>query len=401
MLLVSLSLIAAACGDDDDDTAAPEEDNASTTAPEGEEASSLSGDPIKIGALMTLSGPAASTGQLLRTAIDFWMSLHADEGIDGRPIELVIKDDGGTAADAADAARDLIDREQVDIVVGPILSDPSSSALPLLTDAGITSVILSAFQPARDPAEFPYTYPLEIGNNHNAVSFVRALGEAEVDSVGYIGANNTLGNALFGVMEGAAEEQGVQVVGSQFYEPGATDVTTQVQNLRSAGAEAIVIGDIVQPVIVTILDAIATLGWDDVRIISLSPLSDYPVVSQADPDVLSRGIATGHTERTLNPLPDDVAEVRDQFAEFLGQDDIERRLYQSLRPYEAMELIKYMVESTGGTDSDAIKEFIEGEGGWDGLSAYYTFTPTEHPGITEDVSAIPGTYDNGAYDPVG
>jgi branched-chain amino acid transport system substrate-binding protein len=403
-LVLAVGLVAAGCGDDGSSSAESTADDSTTTTAAGDDAAEpepeLSGEPIKIGVLLTMSGPAANIGQLLKVPAEFWYEENKDIGIDGRPVEMVFRDDGGTASTAATAARQLLDEDGVDVVLGPALSDPSSGALPLLTDAKVVSAVVSAFQPARDPAQFPYTFGFEFGSAHQGEAFLRAVQESGGTKVGYIAPNNTLGNAQLDVIKAKIDEAGLELVGSQFYEPGATDVTTQVQNLESDGADVIIVGDVVQPAINTVLDAILTIGWDDVRIVGLSPLADYAVVSAADPSVLERGIATGFTPNTLNPLPPEVADWRDRYLEFIGNDDVEKRLYQIMRPYEALDFLRDMIEATGGTDADAIKEYIEGEGEWEGLTGTYVFTAEAHTGIEDDASANPGTYDNGAYDPV-
>src|SRR3954453_369299 len=74
--------------------------------------------PIKIGLLTVKTGPLAAGG------------IHAEEGIasflreknfvlSGRKIELLVADTGGSPAGAKTKAQELVEREKVNVVLGP------------------------------------------------------------------------------------------------------------------------------------------------------------------------------------------------------------------------------------------------------------------------------------------
>jgi len=75
--------------------------------------------PIKVGLLTVKTGPLAAGG------------IHAEEGISsflreksfmlsGRKIELLIADTGGSPAGAKTKAQELVEREKVDVILGPL-----------------------------------------------------------------------------------------------------------------------------------------------------------------------------------------------------------------------------------------------------------------------------------------
>src|SRR5215831_20264279 len=76
------------------------------------------GAPMKVGLLTVKTGPLAAGG------------LHAEEGITsflkdknftlgGRKVELLVADTGGSPAGAKTKAQELVERDKVDIVLGP------------------------------------------------------------------------------------------------------------------------------------------------------------------------------------------------------------------------------------------------------------------------------------------
>ena len=52
--------------------------------------------PFKIGLILPMTGPFASTGRQIETAARLYMSQHGDT-VAGRKIELIVQDDAGTA----------------------------------------------------------------------------------------------------------------------------------------------------------------------------------------------------------------------------------------------------------------------------------------------------------------
>ena len=160
--LLALALLAAGCGDDDgdvpvtdaapvtepatdaddepDDAAAPDDTGAEAAAEPGDssaaaapdepqepdadetaestvETAAADGEPIRVGNVSSLTGgglfPEASVAA--KAVFD---RVNAQGGIGGRPIELMIEDDGGAPEGAATAGRKLVEQDNVVAMVG-------------------------------------------------------------------------------------------------------------------------------------------------------------------------------------------------------------------------------------------------------------------------------------------
>ncbi|MGC5628289.1 ABC transporter substrate-binding protein [Georgenia sp. Z1344] len=70
------------------------------------------GDPIRVGAVSSITGPAPFP-EVPAAAEAVFERVNAEGGIDGRMIELVSEDDGGDPAQASQAARRLVDESGV------------------------------------------------------------------------------------------------------------------------------------------------------------------------------------------------------------------------------------------------------------------------------------------------
>jgi branched-chain amino acid transport system substrate-binding protein len=82
----------------------------------------LAQDKIKIGVILTLSGPAAALGQQVRDGFTLAMKDLGGK-MNGRDVELVVVDDELKPDAAVTKVKGLLERDKVDFVVGPIFSN--------------------------------------------------------------------------------------------------------------------------------------------------------------------------------------------------------------------------------------------------------------------------------------
>ena len=75
--------------------------------------------PIKIGLLTVKTGPLAQGGLQMDQGTALYLKDHNNK-MAGRPLELVTADTGGNPAGAKTKAQELIERDQVDMIFGPL-----------------------------------------------------------------------------------------------------------------------------------------------------------------------------------------------------------------------------------------------------------------------------------------
>lgn len=125
VLALSMSLVVAACGDDDDgggggggggDFAggAGKTEASKCGLGNGKKAS---GEPIKIGAINTKQ-PGTDFTEIGRTAEAYFKCVNDNGGINGRPVQMVLETEATDPAQAAAAAKKLIETEKVLGIVG-------------------------------------------------------------------------------------------------------------------------------------------------------------------------------------------------------------------------------------------------------------------------------------------
>jgi branched-chain amino acid transport system substrate-binding protein len=75
--------------------------------------------PVRIGLLTVKTGPLAQGGIQMEQGISLFLK-HRDNKLAGRPAELLVADTGGNPAGAKTKAQELIERDHVDFIVGPL-----------------------------------------------------------------------------------------------------------------------------------------------------------------------------------------------------------------------------------------------------------------------------------------
>lgn len=103
---------------------------------------SASDGVLKIGLIYTLSGPAAALGTQARNGFLLAAEQFGDMG--GVPTEIIVIDDEQRPDLAADKARELVARDQVDFVVGPIFSNILGAIHKPVTETGTILISTNA-----------------------------------------------------------------------------------------------------------------------------------------------------------------------------------------------------------------------------------------------------------------
>ena len=111
-------------------------------------------DPLKIGLILPLTGPFASTGRQIEAACRLYIARNGDT-VAGRKVELIVKDDTGLAPETTKRiAQELVVQEKVNILAGFGLTPLAFAAAPVATEAKVPMIVMAAATsviPTRSP----------------------------------------------------------------------------------------------------------------------------------------------------------------------------------------------------------------------------------------------------------
>lgn len=103
----------------------------------------LAQEPIKIGLILPMTGPFTSTGKQISAAVNLYLQQKGDT-VAGRKIEIILKDDTGTADTTRRIAQELIVNDKVTALAGFGLTPLALATAPLATQAKTPMVVMAA-----------------------------------------------------------------------------------------------------------------------------------------------------------------------------------------------------------------------------------------------------------------
>lgn len=107
-----------------------------------------SGEPIKVGVYLDLSGPTSSFGQSTKNGIEMARDeINNAGGISGRPIQLIIEDEQGEPGKVTTVVTKLLRQDGVSALLGEVASTNSLTAAPKAQEAKVPMITPSSTNP--------------------------------------------------------------------------------------------------------------------------------------------------------------------------------------------------------------------------------------------------------------
>ena len=103
----------------------------------------LAQEVVKIGMILPMTGPFASTGRQIDGAVKLYMQQNGGT-VAGKKIEVILKDDGGTADTTRRIAQELVVNDKVAILAGFGLTPLALATVPIATQAKVPMVVMAA-----------------------------------------------------------------------------------------------------------------------------------------------------------------------------------------------------------------------------------------------------------------
>ena len=101
------------------------------------------GDTLKIGVILPMTGPSASTGRQIDAAIKLWMAQNGGKA-GGKKLEVIIKDDAGVADTTRRLAQELVVNDKVLVLAGFGLTPLALATAPIATQSKTPMVVMAA-----------------------------------------------------------------------------------------------------------------------------------------------------------------------------------------------------------------------------------------------------------------
>jgi branched-chain amino acid transport system substrate-binding protein len=105
--------------------------------------SALAQDTVKIGLVVAMTGPQASTGKQIKAAVDLYMKEHGDK-VAGKNIQVILRDSGSVPDNTKRLTQELIVNDKVNIIAGFEITPAALVVAPLATEGKVVELVMAA-----------------------------------------------------------------------------------------------------------------------------------------------------------------------------------------------------------------------------------------------------------------
>ena len=201
-------------------------------------ASAAFAEPLKIGAVLSLSGPSATAGEDQRRGIELAVEeVNAAGGVMNEPVQLIIEDSGGRVPSALDAAKKLVTVDDVPVVLGEYSSGITIPMGTYIVQEGRVHLNMgSSSGKVRDIGENSFSV---IGLDRVSSGYAaQDLYDLGYRKIAIITPNNAFGQGVAVELEQAFTGLGGEVVSSVLYTEGQTSYRRELQQMDRTQPDA-------------------------------------------------------------------------------------------------------------------------------------------------------------------
>jgi branched-chain amino acid transport system substrate-binding protein len=260
------------------------------------------GEPLVIGLLTDESGPLTIYGFELEYGFKLGLLYAAgvnpadyDNNMDdalaavtvaGRPVEVVVRDNGSDADTAASQARELIEQEGAEILVGAPSSGVMTGVQQVALDSDVIVFAAPAASPAVTGANFNVnTFRICRNTFQDFLAFAPYAAETGIETMSLLAIDNDFGRGSVGAAQATLGPGGITFAGDPIYAPlETTDFTPYLQQVLDSGADAVLpiwAGDST----VTLFQQIEELGVSD-QMAVVAAFNSNDIVALSDPSMV-------------------------------------------------------------------------------------------------------------------
>jgi branched-chain amino acid transport system substrate-binding protein len=345
-------------------------------------------EPIKIGCLAAITGPASAPTQGFNRGVNFAVdAINGAGGVKGRKIELVMRDTQGDPSKAVNATQELISSQKVHAIWGPLNSGEALATTPIMARAKMPDIHPCVVETLIDTTKYPNAFRMAPSNSQwdDAVRNY-CLKILKVKKVAVIGDTTGYGVTAVGASVAAFKKDGAEVVYQANIDATQPDMTPDMLRMKNAGTEAIVVWTVSTGMEARMFNVRATMGWD-VPFVGHPSLASGEIAGLVEkPENWKKVYAIGYKSCSYDasgklPAKSEDLVARLKKANIALNDTL---LWWVAGGIDVIELFAKAVEASGSTDPQGIIAHLNTLNKYPGYFGDYTFTPTQHNGYPTD-----------------
>lgn len=340
-------------------------------------------DPIKIGSVLSVTGPAAFLGDPeLKTLQLYIEKINKEGGVLGRQLQLVHYDDGTDAGKANGFAKRLIEDDKVDVIVGGTTTGSTMSMVPLVEKAEIPFISLAGGVVIVEPVK-KWVFKVVHSDRMAVEKVFDDMKKRGLTKVALLSETSGFGASGKKETEGMAAKMGMTLVANETYGAKDTDMTPQLTKIKNtAGVQAVFVVGVGQgPVLVN---------------------KNYKQLDITLPLYHAHGVASSEFIKLSGPagegirLPAAASLVADKLPANDPQKPVATALGKAYQDrykedvstmsgyaYDGLMVAVAAFKRAGSTDKAKVRDAIEATKGYIGASGVFNMSATDHIGLDQ------------------
>lgn len=338
-------------------------------------------EPIKIGSVLSVTGPAAFLGDPeLKTLQMYVEDINKKGGVLGRPLQLVYYDDGSDANKANSFGKRLIDDDKVDVIIGGTTSGATMSMAPLVAKANMPFVSLAGAVVIVEPVK-KWVFKTPHTDRMAAEKVFTDMKKRGITKVALLSETSGFGQSGKKETEAVAGKYGITLVANETYGPKDTDMSPQLTKIKNTpGVQAVFVFGLGQgPAIVT---------------------KNYKQLGITLPLYQSHGVASEEFIKLAGPaaegvrLPAAALLVADKLPANDPQKPVVVAYNKAFQDkwktdvsafgghaYDGLMLVVDAIKRAGSTDKAKVRDALEATKGYIGTGGKVNMSATDHMGL--------------------
>jgi branched-chain amino acid transport system substrate-binding protein len=189
----------------------------------------MGGSSVKIGCILPLSGPYALYGREILNGIQLGMDIFkGSEGDQG--LELVIRDTKGSIEDTVAGIEELVQKERVMAIMGPLASATATAAIKKAQELGVPIITFTQKDGITREGDMVFRNYLTPSKEVEAV-VNKSIKEMGMKRFGIFYPDNTYGRFMMNLFWDKVEDLGGQITAVESYKMDDTDFTDGIRKM--------------------------------------------------------------------------------------------------------------------------------------------------------------------------
>jgi len=336
--------------------------------------------PIKVGAILAVTGPASFLGAPESKTLEMLTEkINKSGGVNGAKIELTIMDSGANPEKAISMAKQLIDEKKVLAILGPSTSGETMAIKNICQEGETILLSCAAAETIVNPVA-SYVFKTPQKDSDAARRIGQTMKDMGITKIGVVTSNAGFGVAGGKQLAAIIPEYGITIAIAETYDKQETDLTGVLTKLKGEDVQAVVNWSIVpaQSLVAKNMKQIGlnvplfqSHGFGNIKYVEAGGEAANGTIFPAGRLLVADALADDHPQKkVLTEYKTDYESRHQEDASTFGG-----------HAYDALTILVEGIRKAQSTETAKVRAAIETLQGVVGTGGVFNFSADDHNGL--------------------